>query len=165
MNSTIKYSGQVAVKVKNKPVKKIKNTGTDDLFNLLCSMLAGNKRNLPTGIDLRIMVDDTTEQTVLVRPAAISSRELDKEKCSVIFEATLNHSNFTVKDPLTSCSVVLVSLNDLREKDYLDLARIVVDNSNENRAILEAISTVIEHQNGQATVSWTMNFSNNEEDK
>lgn len=174
MNNSIKYSGNVTIKVKNRKPSRVHNSGTTALFSLLCNILSRSiDLNMPTLFSESLpcymsMINDQdgkiTSETlsenidysaylnaVLLREELIiTSRNADSDG-SIVFSSLLSNSQTlqSAKTSYKNCYYVL--LLDNKKKI---LAHAAFEPS--------TIDDVFTDVTGQAVIEWTMMFSNQE---
>lgn len=174
MQNEITYSGKVTIKVKNKPPIKRNNSGTPELFSLLCNIMTGFQlssveKHIPAKIAM--IYDDTgsltdnifnsnsdfinyKDKSILMSELLISDRQVNSVSSSVYYAALLSHSqlNTSVRsnaERAKSCYVLL-----LNNKQKI-VAYAPFKNSE--------ISSIWEDANGQGVVEWEMFFANKKE--
>lgn len=174
MISNIQYTGKVTIKVKGKPPIKTKNAGTLGFFNMLSKLLA--QQLVPSAHGVQkfsesmpsyIMVLKSTDadltpesyeyemnntQNLLLSEVPITNYEFDDYQVS--FRGVLNNSN--IKSDTTvnyngDCHVLLL---DGARKNILAYTTVN----------LQYLKEVKDNKFSQATITWTMTFTNSEED-
>lgn len=173
MKNNITYKGNVTIKVKNKPNKKVNNNGTKSLFILLYDLLCGNIiHNTSNYLPIKIAMihdnngsievgdiesfDEVDQYSILLDELIITSRNVNIDRNSVCFSSVVAHNNFKnisksiIESEDTSCYVLL--LNNQGTKNILAYAAFEY---NDIRAVLEDV-------NGQGVVEWEMFFDNKE---
>lgn len=177
MNCTISYNGKVSIQVKNKPRRVLTNSGTPELFNLLCRILAQQLTpysdrkfagELPALIDVLCCPNTTDSQlfldypqykeysqySILTQKAAIYSREVNNSvlKLTTILNNSIMSSSYETNLNNASLKTYIVLL-DGNAKNIL--AVILVDSS-----FKESLKSVGDDVNSQATITWEMSFTN-----
>ena len=174
MQNEITYRGRVTIKIKNKPPVKRNNSGTSELFSLLCNVIAGFQLSsiekcIPAKIAM--IYDDTgsltdkifnsnldfihyKDKSILVSELLISDRQINSITSSVYYAALLPHSqlNTSVKSHAESAKSCYVLLLNNQQKI---VAYAPFKNSE--------ISSIWEDANGQGVVEWEMFFANKKE--
>lgn len=169
MNESIKYTGKVTIKIKNKPPVKTRNSGTAALFNVLCNVLSNAFSGsdsiahsyLPCYMSIisGTRIDENTDYlkvkdySLITEPLPIASREVDSTSNSVTLSALLVYS--VIKTGAikglsegSTCTVVL-----------LDGRNTILAHSDFQ---FSSIQEVCENPNIQAAIDWQMSFSNKE---
>ena len=162
-NTTIQYTGKVTVKVKNKPLSVRRNSGTNQLFHVLSQLIGGNHINdlykiLPKYmmiVDKEYEEDSYTDyeghKLLLTEMPFVQTKT---EESSCIFECYLTTANINkslVQESLSQTTLLLLNGN----KDKV-LAHTEFDFASVSSIVSAAAN------NGQATISWELVFSNPE---
>lgn len=188
ISSGIKYSGKVTVKIKNKPPVKVRNNGTNALFNLIYDILGFSgqpydcdeswvnrtpgymmllHKNSFTSIDdLTASIDKDNsyskyvENTLLLKPMEIEERIVPQEEENNDY--TPDDKYVTFKCFLTKGNIYSSVLNNCKEQEGLV---ILLDRNRHNilayvKIKLEAFESVNADSEGQAIIEWNMDFSN-----
>ena len=184
MTSSIGYKGVVRIKVKNKPVKKLNNSGTPELFKVLYDILAHKltpysselyNKQLPTYIV--VLSGDKTllspegfmtnydyknyrnNFSMLQRSAPIISRDYTQDeggKPGLRFTATINNNSISSRfNTRISDNCYLVLLDGKPEDSAKILAFVKLDLN-----FVTSLASVAADPNGQAVIEWDMYFDN-----
>lgn len=170
MKNEITYSGRVTIKVKNKPPVRRNNSGTPELFNLLCNIMAGSQaspieQTIPVKIAMIYEDDTLTSDTfnsnlnfedykqlsILMSELLISDKQVNSTNASVYYAALLPHSqlNTSVRRQAEAAKTCYVLLLNAQQNI---VAYAPFKNSE--------ISSIWEDANGQGVVEWEMFFAN-----
>ena len=160
-NTAIQYTGKVTVKVKNKPLSVRRNSGTNQLFYVLSELIGGNHiedlhKILPKYMMLVNKDYDGEEYTayagnkLLLTEMPFVQTKTDKNSC--IFECYLTTANINkVLWQQNNYKTTLLLLNGRKDS--------VLAYTEFNFTSVSSIVSA-EATNGQATISWELQFSN-----
>ena len=169
--STIKYSGEVKIKIKNRPPIKTKNNGTQTLFNFLYDTLGGilvpytdsakYRKLLPTKIELIKDVPITTDNygnysasSVLIEPILLTDRSF-----------TVAQDTINTKSRFLLCSTMLSHTKLSSSYSPDSKGKLLLINGN-NKILayvnldLAELAAIKDDVNGQAVIEWKLMFSN-----
>lgn len=176
MNSNMIYRGRVTVKVKNKPPVKTKNAGTTAFFKILYSILSQAlltenqtevAKLLPSYITM-IYEDDYT-LSLLQAPDAVYKEDAFVNALLAPIPITSRRSS--TKDTVYEC---ILNYGNIKYHSYSPTMKgyvLLLNGESENKILaytpfeFSVIQPVVDDPLGQATIQWSLSFSNAPEEE
>lgn len=176
MNSSMIYRGRVTVKVKNKPPVKTKNAGTTAFFKILYSILSQallteNQTEVANLLPsyMTMIYDDEDTLSLLQASDAVYKENLFVNALLAPIPITARKSS--TKDAVYEC---ILNYDNIKYHSYSPTKKgyVLLLNSESDKKILaytpfdfSVIQAVVEDPLGQATIQWSLSFSNAPEEE